>query len=301
MNAEWRNVGVVARQELADTLQSRRAVVILVLYLAGAMLACHGFISALHRLETQISETLRLAPSSEPGVVLDALWKSRQFRDMVTHLIGDKAVAMQVLMMPPVALVYGWLAFTFTPLLIMFTASSRIAEEVGSGAARFTMMRTSRLSWCLGKFLGQALLLVLALMLSVIGAWSMARFRLSGFDGLATASAMMLLGAKAWLYGLAFIGLALAVSQVTMQAYLAMAVGFGVWIASSFLAIGAQYWGGDGWRRLWTLGGLLVPQGHRLDLWRTDLPHVLPAAFFLVALAFVYLGSGHLRFARRDL
>ena len=153
-----RNVLIVARNELAEGLRSRRVVAVLVLYLAGAMVAMHGFISALIKMEEQLTKMLGISPGAAPGAVVDALWRSAQFREMVKALVRDKDVAMGLFAVPPIAVVFGWLVFAFTPVLVMLTTSSRIAEEIGSGSARFVFLRTPRATWCLGKFVGQALL-----------------------------------------------------------------------------------------------------------------------------------------------
>jgi len=282
-------------------MRSRRAAVILVLYLAGSMLACNGFITVLHRLEQQLAEMLGLSAATSPGAVVEALWQNREFQRMLRHLVGDRETASQLLSVPPMALIYGWLAFTFTPMLVMLGSSSRIAEEVSTGSIRFVMLRTSRLSWCLGKFVGQALMLVVALLLSVIGAWCIARFRLTGLNDATAGAAMLLMAGKAWVYALAFLGLALGLSQLTRHAYLAMALGFLAWIVSSFAGMAARHLSGEGVRQVWDLVGMLIPQGHRIDLWRTDLPHTVSGFVFLLALGLTYLMAGHIFFSRRDL
>jgi hypothetical protein len=55
------------------------------------------------------------------------------------------------------------------------------------------------------------------------------------------------------------------------------------------------------WRPTLEILDLLTPAGHRLDLWRPDAAHLVPALVYLVVLAFGYLFLGHLVFRRRDL
>ena len=298
---ELKSILITARQELADAVRSRRAIVILALYLAGSLLACNGFVSILHKLETQLTETLHLSSGASTGVVMSALWKNHEFQRIMYHLVGDADVARQLLTIPPPALVYGWLAFAFTPVLVMLTASGRIAEEMAGNSVRFVMTRTSRTAWILGKFMGQAMLLIIALLLSAAGAWCIIRFRLAGFDHGATAAAMMIYAAKAWVYSLAFTGMALGLSQLTRRPYMAMALGFLVWFATVFLAFAAAHFLKKDGSAAWEIILQLLPQGHRVDLWRTDAVHLLNAVFFLVSLGFVYLFAGFARFQKRDL
>jgi ABC-type transport system involved in multi-copper enzyme maturation permease subunit len=301
MKRTLRDILLVARHELADSITSRRVAVVLILYVAGAMLACNGFISALNKIEVELTQTLGLATANTAGAVTDALWKSAAFRRMITHLVGDKSVALELLSVPPIALIYGWLAFTFTPILVMLSSSTRISEEVGSGSARFILVRIPRATFCLGKFVGQALEIILALTLSVAGAWCIARFRLPGMDDATVIRVMILYAWKAWLYSLAYVGLALGISQTTRSSNLAMGLGFAAWALTGILAGLANVYEGPGIQRIWQALTMLVPIGHRLDLWRSDPAHVIPAAVFLLSLSMVYLFLGHICFGRRDL
>lgn len=296
-----RSVLIVARHELAEGVRTRRAIVVLILYLAGSVAATNGFISALNRIEDQVSDMLALAPEASTGAVADALWESPRFRDMITALVKDPEVARALFAVPPIALIYGWLAFTFTPILVMLTTSSRIADEVGSGSARLVFLRTQRQAWVLGKFMGQSLVVILALILSVIGAWVTARLRMDGLDGGAAAAGMIVFAGKAWIFSLAFVGLALGVSQVTRHANLATAIGFLAWIGMRILAWTAGRMQGGGVRELWYVVHMMTPHGHWVDLWRPDIAHIVSATLFLAALGFVYLFAGHAVLSRKDL
>jgi hypothetical protein len=220
---------------------------------------------------------------------------------MVNHLVGDPAVAREFLDTPVVALFYGWLAFVFTPLLVLLSASGRVSEEVASGAARFVLVRTRRQAWCLGLFLGQALQVIVPLLLSAVGAWCVARFRLAGMDGGETLRVMVVYAWKVWVYALPFVGLALAISQTTRSPPLAMTVGFIAWVALSILALAADHFAGGGLRQVWQLVQVLIPMEHRLGIWRSDPSRVLSASAFLVALAFTYLSAGYAFLRRKDL
>jgi ABC-type transport system involved in multi-copper enzyme maturation permease subunit len=296
-----RSVWVSARNELADAVRSRRVAVILILYLGGAMLACNGFVSALRKLENQLSETLALPKAASTGAVADALWRSEFFRQMITNLVGEREVAMQLLSIPPFALIYAWLVLTFTPGLVMLAGAARISTEVDSGSVRFVLTRIPRAAWCLGKFFGQCFQVLLAIALSTIGAWCVARFRLAGISQTDLIPAMILYGGKAWVYSVAFVGVALGISQTVRSPNLAMALGFLAWIVLAALHVAASHYCGPGWRQLWYPVGLINPMGHLQDLWRLDAAHVVPAIVFLVALSQAYLFAGFAAFGRRDL
>jgi ABC-type transport system involved in multi-copper enzyme maturation permease subunit len=301
VNGFTATVWTVARHELADSVRSRRVLVLVILYLAGSIAGTILFIKFLQSIEKQLVETLGLAAANNAGSVTATLWKSDAFRHMLTSLIGDRALAESLLAIPPLALFYGWLSFAFAPALVMLTSSSRISEEVGSGSVRFVLFRAARLHWCLGKFAGQAAQLLLALLASAVGGWCVGLVQMHAFAPVPTALAMLLFALKAWVYALAFLGLATAISQLCTGPNQAVALGFLALIVVGIIAGVSHHFAGDGLRRLWDVVNAVTPEGHRLDLWWGDMAHALPAAVFLLALGVAYLLAGYAYFARRDL
>ncbi len=301
MNKARSTIWIIASNELADSARSRRVLVMMLLYFVGAMAGTALFIKLLQSIEGQMANTLGLAASRNAGGMTATLWKSDSFREMLTHLIGDRALAQSLLAVPPLALYYGWLSFAFAPALVMLTSSTRIAEEVATGSVRFVMFRAARSQWCLGKFIGQAVQVFVALLLSAAGAWVVGYFRMQSFEAFATARYMLLFALKAWIYVLPFLGLALGISQLFSTPNLALAFGFMSLVAMAVLSGVSRWLAGDGWRRIWDIVNALTPGGHRLDLWWGDAAHLVPAVVFLLVLAAVYLLAGYARFARRDL
>jgi ABC-type transport system involved in multi-copper enzyme maturation permease subunit len=299
MSRFLRHVWVVLRYELSDSIRSRRVVILLLIYLAGAMLTCNGFVTAIQKLETQLTDTLSLPASSSAGAVTDALWRSKAFRRMVVSLVGNKDIALEILSISPIAVIYGWLAFMFTPILVTLSAAGRIAEEVSSGSVRYVLTRTSRPAWCLGKFMGQACEILIALMLSAIGTWCVARLRMESAGNLETARWITIYGWKAWVYSLAFIGLALGISQAVRSPYHAIGLSLFALIVMGILSAMARHFGGDGWRQLWQIADFLFPMNHKMNLWRLSPAYVLNGCMYLVSLGFAYLFLGYAVFARR--
>jgi ABC-type transport system involved in multi-copper enzyme maturation permease subunit len=294
-----KQVWFVLRYELADSIRSRRVLILLLLYLAGALLASNGYITAIHKLEAQLAETLSLPPASSPGAVSEALWGSTAFRRMMISLVGDKEIALDLLSLPPIAMIYGWLAFTFTPMLVVLSAAGRIAEEVSSGSVRYVLSRTSRPAWCLGKYCGQACEVLLALMLSAIVTWCVARFRMPQSNGFETARWIIIYGWKAWLYSLAFIGLALGMSQAIRSPHHAMGLTLGLLIAMGILSLMSHHLAGEGWSQLWQITDYLFPMKQKLNLWRLQPAYIANAGVYLVTLSMAYLFAGYAVFTRR--
>jgi hypothetical protein len=295
-----RDLCITAGYEFLDAIRSRRAIVLLLLYFAGALLACNGYVKFIQSIEQQVLESLAVSPGEGVGGVTETLWETSLFRRTVTRLVGDEVLAEHLVNTPPIALFYGWLSFTFAPMLMMLIACTRVAEDVGSGAARFVLFRTSLLSWCLGKYAGQALVLVPALLLSAVGAWVVGYARLATFAGGPAAVGLLVYSGKVFIYTLCYLGLALGVSQLTRSSTLATVFGFLGLVGLSVLAAVAGHCAGEGWGQLWYVVRWLTPQGHRLDLWWPDAAHAVPAAVLLLALGMMYLLPGYVVMKRRD-
>lgn len=300
MNRTLRQIWVVAANEMVDSVRSRRALVLLFLYLAGSAVACALFIHVLHRIEVRLVESIGLVASDEPGRTTRTLWQSSHFRHMMGDLVGDRSLAMRLLDLPPLSIYYGWLAFTFTPMLVMLISAPRIAEEVATASVRFVLFRTSRATWCSGKLVGQAALLLGALLAGAFGAWIVGWFRMASFDLGANAWVMFGFALRAWVYALAYLGLALGVSQVTRSPVIATGIGLVAMLCLSILAAVADHWRGEGWWRLLDFVLLLTPRGNNLGLWHPDAAHLVPALVFLPVLGLLYFLGGYAFFTRRD-
>ena len=181
-----RDAWVVASFELRDSLRSRKALVLLVLYVAGAGAGTGIFVRVLSAIETALASTLQVAATNRPGAMTQALLQTREFHDIVESLIGDEHLADALVHIPPIALFYGWLAMTFVPFLVILLASDTVASEVSTGAARYSLFRTDRLAWAVGKLAGQAALVGLGIAAGGVASYVIGWIFLSAFEPLPT-------------------------------------------------------------------------------------------------------------------
>ena len=184
--------------------------------------------------------------------------------------------------------------------MTVLVATRRVAEEVKSGAAKYMLLRVTRLEWTLGKYLGIALLMLVGLLIGAVAAWIVAAFRLSGADIPALLPAMLLWSVKAWFLSLAWLGLALGVSHLFKSGAKADAVAILLMIAFSVVPAILK-----GFGSAWLGGKLLVlvrlfPSSVDDALWRSSFMPVAASATWLVMLGLLYLSIGHAVFARRD-
>ena len=291
----------VALFELAAAVRTRRAIVLVALYLAWSLLGMSAAITALGKMEDRLAEILQVEKvEGKSGVVSAALWKAKPFQQLVRSVVDDSLIYDDIVGKHPAELIYAWIVFLAVPLLTVLVATRRVAEEVKSGAAKYMLLRVTRLEWTLGKYFGIALLMLVGLLIGAVAAWIVAAFRLSGADIPALLPAMLLWSVKAWFLSLAWLGLALGVSHLFKSGAKADAVAILLMIAFSVVPAILKDFGSA-----WLGGKLLVlvrlfPSSVDAALWRSSFLPVAASATWLVMLGLLYLSVGHAVFARRD-
>lgn len=296
-----RDIMLVAVHEGFDALRSRRALVVLLLYMAAALCNMHWSINLLHRLENELATVLQLPASERAGVISTALWKSKPFQRMMRQMTQNDLVLQDITGKHPAELIYAFFAFFYTPLLVVLVAGNRIAEEIGSGSVRYTIFRISRAGWSVGKFLGQTLMIGLALLLSGLGAYAVARYRLAGSGAPDLLLNIVQWSARAWLYSIPFLGLAMGLSHLTRSASRATVLGILAVTVCFVLSILIRHFSAEsGWRAVLPAIGMLLPDEYKMCLWRQAPPPLVSGGATLVTLGFCYLLAGHACFRKRD-
>jgi ABC-type transport system involved in multi-copper enzyme maturation permease subunit len=300
--SRFRSAITVANYEVLDALRSRRVWILLILFTAGAIAGLAIFLRVLHSMEQQMAVALNIPAAQTTGGAASTLWKSNMFREMLIHLLdGNRELAESLLSYQILSLFFAWMAFTFGPLLAVLTSGARVTEEIWSGSARFVLFRIPRGSWYAGKFAGQAAVFLMALLAGAAGAWAFGCWKMAGMDKPMALAEMLTFACKAWVYGLAYLGLANGVALFSRSPILATVLGIISMIVVSAGQKIAEYYSGDGWRSLLDLVARLTPSAHFIDWLRPDLPHAVPAGIFLLCLAVAYSWCGYAVLARKDL
>jgi len=296
-----RDALVVARFDLGESLRSRKALVFLALYVAGAIAAVVLFTEVLQDVEEQLAEQLLVARTDQPGSLTQAVMESPELHAVLSRLVRDDDLATTLLSLPPIALVYHWVALAFAPIFVALTSSDAISGEVASGSVRYALFRTDRTAWAVGKLLGQAALLAVGLGLGAIGAWVTGYVQLASFAPVDSALWLARYAATAFLFAFAHLGLVLGVSQLTRSVPWSRALG----LLSLIVVFGVHGWLSrdsihDAAPTLVDTLRQVFPAAHRIDLWRPGLTDVAPAALLLTCLGVTLFAIGHQRFLRRD-
>ncbi len=296
----FRDACIIAGQELSESIRTKRAILLIILTCGIMVGGTLMFIKLIESVETQLVSALAL-DAGPSGSATTTLWRSPFFREVLTQMVGDKDIAQSLLQFTPLGLYFGWLSMMLAPWLVALTSSERIAEEIWSGAARFVLCRTTRFAWVIGKYFGQALQLLVALMLCIVASWLAGYFRFQSFEGAATFRDMLLLAPKAWILGLAYLGLVSGISMFCKTPGVARVLGLIGFLVVVALYQICRHFAADGWRRIFDAIQIVLPPYHHFDLLRPDWGHALPATIFLIALGLSYLVIGYTYLAKRDL
>lgn len=277
-----------ALSEWENALRSRRAIMLLLLYLAASVLCMYWTISIFGKMEKELVHFLQLPDTGQTGVVSEMLWKSDTFSRMMKKVVDNPMVFDDISRRHPVELLYAWFAFACAPLLVVLVSGTRISSDLRSGAARYMLMRVTRAEWSLGKYIGQAFMIACALAVSAFGAWCVAAYRLQPQTAARLLIPVFGWGVSAWVYSLAWLGIVLGLSHLTRSNGVAMILFILVIATCTILP------------HFVPESELFLPSGPKMGLWRTSPAPQAFAAFHLLTLGLSYLMAGSAVFGRKD-
>ena len=281
----------VAVAELAGALRSRRAIVLMLVFLAAALMMMHFNITTFEMFEEIMVEGLHLEKSGEVGAFADTLWRSPFFVEKIRNFsVGNTLVFNAIFGRHPLELMYTWMIFALAPMLTVLVSAGRIADDVHTGAVRYMLLRVTREEYVFGKFAGEALLLVAAYVLAMGGVLVMLAVRLSSASALRLAPAFVDTLWRVWVQSLPWLGFALCISQMMRSSWKATVL--------AILAFPVLLKGGCS--RTIEAFNIFFPCGLAGMFWRHTPSAVCYGVFHQATLAFVYLSLGLLVFRRRD-
>ena len=292
---------LVAWYELKEMLHTRRALVLISIYLLGGMVAARGFVAALGEIEDVAADVLETGHTEKPGTLTQKVLQSEEYRRKLTRHFPDKETADFLLGLQPIVLFYAWVTMTFLPFLIVFTSADVISQEVQDRGIRYLAYRTGRLEVVFGKYLGQAMLLGVVVLTTGLVFVGVGAVYMSGFQVGQALLGVLLFWPRLLAYGLAFLGLVGLFSMNARSATVARAVSFIGLVLAWILGAYAHRWQDAIYGPAWTFIGFLLPFSHRGAMWRPRLFDVAQEAAVLLALALLYLGLGMVWFRRKDL
>lgn len=287
---------IVARFELLEALRSRLFIIVVSMYGAGAAIGSYVFLKAVTTAESavrhQLAERLQVDESKLPQNMVR--------ENLIPIVLGffDPKLKDELLSMPLLTIFYGIMALNFVALLVLVVSTGTMAADLSSGAARYALFRCDRLTWALGKLLGQELLLAAGLAVGALTAGLVGALVDDAFEQ-QTWIWLLRTSFRAWLYGSAYLGLFCGLSLVSRSPLRARALALFAWIG---IGIIHGLVTSDAINEKVPVKALAYafPAAHREALWSPEWGTYLPAAAALLAFGAVCFLAGHAIFTRRD-
>jgi hypothetical protein len=297
-----RDVALVARFELGESLRSRLLVVMILLFVGGGALGAWLYSTAVQEAEERAASVLGAPTAGAPGATVRRLRDTQSYRQVLRFFIRDEKKADYFAAFPPIVVFYAFVSFIFSPWLILFTSAETIASEVASRAIRYSLLRTSKLAYALGKALGQLAILVGVTGLAALVFYAIAWSKLAGFEAGATAAGLLSYWPRIVLYTLPFLAWALFASMATASTNLARILSLGGAVVLAILYGVSEAAPPDRpiLAAALSLLGMLTPFGHAEGL-RYPLGGALPADLATcLILTVLYFSAGFAILRRRD-
>ncbi|MDC0717649.1 ABC transporter permease [Nannocystis bainbridge] len=294
-----RDAWLIAGFDLRESIRTRRALVLALLYLLVASITSYIYVEVVKLAQEAASEVIggmgdaneQLAATAAAGAAQDAGYTG------LLYVIagGDNVIAGHLATYPAMVLVFAWFSLGALPWLISLTSYDLVAGDLHQRTVRFVALRTSRGAFVLGKLLSQVLLVAMIAGLGMIPVLVIGGAFLPRFDFLGSFLALLATWPILALFAFAVLGPVACASQLVRGpgAARALALFFlfvlwilGVWAAFTPGLSALQY---------------LTPFAYKTLFFHPDLSYRLLNAAGCAALCAGYTWLGFQVFRRRDL
>jgi ABC-type transport system involved in multi-copper enzyme maturation permease subunit len=283
-----RDAGLIAGFDLRESLRTRRAVVLVLLYLLIATAASGIYVQAVRAIE----DTIQAAAGADADAAM-AVARDDGYRGVLLFVAGgDAALADQLATYPAMVLIFAWTSLAFLPWFIALTSYDQIAGDLHLRTIRYAALRTSRAAYVAGKLAAQAVLVAGVAALGMLPVIIIGAIYLQSFDLVATVTSLLATWPITLLYALAVLGIVSFASQLCRGPGAARAVAIGLLLLIQLMSLD------------FFAGGLFAPISPwtwKSGLFHPDLATRGLSVAACLGLCLGYTALGYLRFRKRDL
>lgn len=280
-----RDATLVAGFDLRESLRTRRALVLVLLYVLITSAASYVYV----RIVATMDNFAALVVGEDATDVM----QDEGYQQMLLFFAdGDASLATHLATYPAMVLLFAWVSLAFLPWFIALTSYDQIAGELHLRTIRYAALRTSRGAFVFGKLIGQAALLVGVAGLGMIPVVLIGAIWLPNFAALATITALLSTWPITVVCALGFLGIVSLASQLARSPGAARAIAVGLLFAAWLLSIQS---GAFAWL------GVLSPWYWKPGLFQPATVDRLIGVAGCLGLCAGYTVLGYLRFRRRDL
>lgn len=236
----FRDIPAVLRLEVRRSIGSLRGILVLLIYLFVSLGVGTFYVTAVRALEEQVVKAVAndggLGGAARGAVDIS---KTDAYKKLVESFTdGDSAKEELWLNTPPIVLISFYFGLLMLPLLILLSAHDVLARDTELRTSRFLRPKTSAVSWVIGKFLAQTLLIFLATVLSGVVMYLIAIRKLESFDAIPGLWAFTRFWGRLLISEIGFLGVMFLLSSLAATSFTALMMSglatMGLWLIHFF-------------------------------------------------------------------
>jgi ABC-type transport system involved in multi-copper enzyme maturation permease subunit len=221
---------IIAGFDITTSLRNMRAFLSTIIYSLGALGL--GFVMV------EIEQKLRIDPNSIAiGIKDKSADLTTKLKALITLFLKMSPDFIDYLLnIPLIAIVFFWFSITFLPLFLAFTTHDQISGEFQHNSIRYTVLRTCRSSFILGKILGQFILFLGITLIANTVIFGYASMRMDYFDEIKGMKYFALFFFFTAVMGLAYLALMTFLSTIPRSPNISLLLCIAVLIVSGILS-----------------------------------------------------------------
>ncbi len=237
--ASLRDVALITRFHLLRAVRSRALMAFWALYLLVVTGADWLFTRILLEFEQKAARALGVPETDRPGAMLETLRGNGDLQELFSGLFSDADAVDRALNTPFLAVIHLWIGIGVLPFLAAAAGAETLSGDLRDRTLRFEVVRTGRMEIVGGRFFGQAITVIVAVVASVIGTVIVGAFAMVDQDlwALVLALGRDCPALAAW--ALPWVGLGVSCSSLTRAPAVARALApsavFAAWVAWGLL------------------------------------------------------------------
>jgi hypothetical protein len=296
-----RDAGQVARFHVVRAIRTRTVVFLCAVYMLMAGGVAWIFRGIIHELEKNAADLMRVPLTDTPGAMMETLRNREELRSIMGGLLPDDSLVDWALTLPVLTIAHFWMALGALTFLAAVIGAEVVSPGIRDRSLRYELVRTGRLELVLGRWAGQAVLVALATLLSIVGPLVVGTFFMVQQPFGQSLQVLLSMTPRLVAWSLPFLGLGVACSQLTgntnFARILALASATGTWI---LMGVFSTDWMRETAPVVADVLEPLLPQTYMVALWGPGFGWLTPSGILLgLGLAFTLLGFP--LFARRNL
>lgn len=284
-----RDAALIAGFDLRESLRTRRAVVLVLLYVLIAATASGIYVSVVRAIQ----DTLNTAATASGDAAAMDMIQDEGYRSLLLFVAsGDQSLANHLATYPAMVLIFAWVSLAFLPWFIALTSYDQVAGDLHLRTIRYSALRTTRGAYIAGKLAAQAVLVAGVAALGMLPVLVIGAIYLPGFDFLATFASLLSTLPITVVCALGFLGIVSLASQLCRTPGTARAAAMGLLLLVYVLA--AHPFTGP-------VFSLFSPWHWKPGLFHPAIATRLLSVAACLGLCLGYTALGFLRFRKRDL